>query len=434
MKSIHTQVTRITQWLLVATVFLLPWQTRYIVLAGELQHDPWEYGTVSFYAVDIVITALIIFAAGHQLMERKQFRLSAAQVFAVALAGLAFISILLAGNKINAFFWCTKLIEGVLLFIFIPGLPLSHRFVAWAFTAAGVLQSVLAYIQFTTQQVIGSKWVGMATQLPQTLGVIVIENDLGRVLRAYGSFPHPNMLAGFLLISALACLFLHLHTQRMSERLLSAASLSLIGAGLWLTFSRQAWVSLAVIIVILVIVGFITVRQFPNRLALGIFYLLLPLITLTLIFPSLITTRTAASTPLEQKSLHERSDYIAESTTLLKENWVAGVGIGNYTAELHGIDKENDTLRPGYAYQPVHNIYLLLFTELGVFGLLLFAGLVGGLLYKAAFESPWSLAWGLGGLAFLLIGFVDHYLWSLHSGIILFWLVFALYEHQRTAK
>lgn len=427
------QARTIAQWLLVAIAFLLPWQTRLILLPGTLQHDPWEYGTVSLYGLDILIILFILFAAGYHFMDREHFHWKPSHVFSLALASLTFLSLMYAGNKINGLFWAVKLIEGVLLLLVIPGLGIKHKMIAWALIAAGAIQGMLAYVQFSMQEVIANKWLGMAAQLPATLGVVVVDGPLGRVLRSYGSFPHPNMLGGFLVIAALAAIFIYLHSNTIGDRLLSASALPLIGTGIWLSFSRQAWVALAVCIVILVTVGFLTTKAFPARLMLGLTYLLLPIITLTLLFPSLVGTRTAASGALEERSLNERSMQIQEASGLLQDNWIIGVGMGNYTAQLHTNDKEADTLRPGYAYQPVHNIYLLMFTELGLASLLLFAGLIGSLLYRAAFESQWSLAWGLGVLSLLVIGFFDHYLWSLHIGIILFWFVIGLYEDKRKA-
>lgn len=425
------QSKTIAQWLLVAIAFLLPWQTRYIVLPGTLQHDAWEYGTVSLYGLDILIILFIAFALGYHWVDKKHFAWTPSQVFGLALVSLAGVSLIYAGNKVNAVFWATKLLEGVLLLLLVPGLGIKHKAIAWTFTAAGVIQSLLAYAQFSMQEVIGNKWLGMASQLPQTVGVVVIDSPLGRVLRSYGSLPHPNMLAGFLLVAALATFFIYLHATKIQERLLSATALPILGTGLWLTFSRQAWLALSVCVVIIVCVGFLTTKAFPSRLALGLTYLLLPLIALSLIFPSLITTRVNTDVRLEQRSVAERSDQVYEASTLLKEDWVTGVGIGNYTAQLHSNDKEENTIKAGYSYQPVHNIYLLMFTELGIAALLLLAGLIGSLLYRAQFESPWSLTWGLAALSFLIIGFFDHYLWSLHFGIILFWLTLALYEDKR---
>ena len=57
-----------------------------------------------------------------------------------------------------------------------------------------------------------------------------------------------------------------------------------------------------------------------------------------------------------------RNFYNAEALKMF--SWT-GVGIGNFTDKLREIIPTMDE----YIYQPVHNIYLLIYTETGLFGL-----------------------------------------------------------------
>lgn len=432
MKTVLNSGT-IARWLLLAIAFLLPWHTRYIFVQGSLEGAQWEYGTVSLYGLDILVVFAIIFGIGFHITENTAARIRPVHITAIALLILAATSLLYAGNKTNAVFWFFKLAEGIGLLAIIPGLGLQHKIIAWAFGTAAILQSILAYIQFSLQHVWGNKWLGMAEQLPSTLGVTVIDAPIGRVLRSYGSLPHPNMLAGFLLIGLIAVVFIYLHSTHLIERIIGSAALTLIATGIWLTFSRQALIALTIVMIILTAVSFLTTRTFPARVFAAILYILLPLITLSLLFQPLIATRTTSNSALEQRSLNERSEQIYEASTLLQTHWVTGVGLGNYTAELHAIDANNNAAQPAYTYQPVHNIYLLLFTELGIVGLLLFFGTIAVAIRSTLFESPWSLAWGLGVLSLLLIGFIDHYLWSMHFGILFFWFILGLFIDKKRA-
>src|SRR3989344_3207571 len=56
------RLTRVAEWLFTSVLFFLPWQTRYIIHQGTLGGEPWEYGTLSLYGVDLLIAALIIVA------------------------------------------------------------------------------------------------------------------------------------------------------------------------------------------------------------------------------------------------------------------------------------------------------------------------------------------------------------------------------------
>jgi len=70
---------------------------------------------------------------------------------------------------------------------------------------------------------------------------------------------------------------------------------------------------------------------------------------------------------LEAKSNTERISSIQESSTIIKDHPLLGVGLGNYTHYL----RQQDSNQPAWSYQPVHNGYLLLFAELGFIGFII---------------------------------------------------------------
>ncbi len=413
------------EWLLAAVLFLLPWQTRWIALPGTLNDGPWEYGTVSLYGIDILIIGFFLFAYAHLLQERKKITLSKPQLLALLLLIISFLSIAFAGNKINGLFWWVKLAEGILLFLTIPQLRLRQRFIAAAFVLGGVLQATIAYLQFLLQQVNGIKWLGIAEQLPETLGVVVIDTRGIRILRSYGALPHPNILAGFLIVAILFGLSLYYAEKKMVRRLPWLLSLSILSIGLWTTFSRQAIFALGVAITIFTLITFIQTKKFPKRAVVGLTAIVLPLLVFSATFPHLMLARTDISERIETRSINERTTYLEESTELLKEHWITGVGIGNYTAILHS---NNDT-KESYEYQPVHNIYILLFTEIGIFGILTFIFWSFMLFSEKKWKKRTVLHSGLALSSLFIIGIFDHYLWSLSPGILLFWITAALFEH-----
>jgi len=108
-----------------------------------------------------------------------------------------------------------------------------------------------------------------------------------------------------------------------------------------------------------------------------------------------------------------------------------GIGIGNYTAytnakdQLYGVEKQSS------AYQPVHNIYLLVISELGIFGLLALLLFLLSNTRCLTWKNPWTLGLSLAVVSLLTIGLFDHYLWTLHFGILLFWITFSLLEYSR---
>lgn len=420
---------KFAQWFLIAIILLLPWQARYMALPGELAGVPWEYGTVSFYALDILIVGFAFFALVAITLQSKKFPFTLQNVLALFLCVVALLSLTFSSNHINGVFWWVKLCEGVVLFFLVHHLRMSPTKFSVAVVVSGVIQSAIALIQFFTQQVVGNKWLGMAAQHPWDIGVQVVQTDTGRVLRSYGMLPHPNMLAGFLVVALIIAVTLYITREHWVERIAAAIGIALLSAGLWTTFSRQAFIALAVALTILIIYTFIRKRSFPRSITLAVLYTLLPLLAFTAIYPELVTTRVAPQSAhrLEEQSIDERTSYMNDAATLLRENWVTGVGVGNYTAAVYNNDDDSNQLREGWYYQPVHNIYLLIFTELGIFGLLGFLFFLLSLVYQLRVQTEWQLAWGTSVLSLLIIGLFDHYLWSLHFGILLFWITCAFF-------
>ncbi|PIW36669.1 MAG: hypothetical protein COW24_03850 [Candidatus Kerfeldbacteria bacterium CG15_BIG_FIL_POST_REV_8_21_14_020_45_12] len=435
MKQLNqTIVERGAEWLLLALVFLLPWQTRWIAIPGLLNDSAWEYGSVSLYAIDILVVVFLLFAGVHLLAERKNYRPTISQWLAILLVIIGFFSIAFADNRISALFWWAKLAEGVALFIFIPQLHLQTRRIGLALLASGTIQSLLAFSQVIMQRVVGTKWLGMATQDPATLGVTVVESNGERLLRAYGSLPHPNMLAGFLVVTLLIGLLLYMQEERRMWRLVIAIGITFSSVGLWTTLSRQGILALGLALGLFVLSTFLTSKHFPRRAALAVTYVLLPFFTFAVIFPQITLTRTSGDTRLEHHSVAERKLYLQQSESLLRTDWVTGVGIGNYTAELQKRDDEDNITNPSYSYQPVHNIYILTFTELGIFGFIVFLCFILSLTYRRDWLDPQTRYYGFAVLAVLIIGIFDHYLWTLHFGILLFWLTAALFEHTNQRR
>jgi O-antigen ligase len=202
--------------------------------------------------------------------------------------------------------------------------------------------------------------------------------------------------------------------------------------GMMLTFSRQAMLGVGMGVFVMLIGYFFKQRTPPYRLLTGMSIMIVPMILIGTLCTNLVATRLTGNAPLEQRSLVERSTYVDDSLRLLREQWLFGVGQGNYTAILERQDRSAGVTRSGFEYQPVHNVTLLIFTELGIPGLLAWLLLLISLLFPThqitppAPMQPWRLTMHAVLAALLIIGLFDHYLWSLHPGLLLLWLVIGL--------
>lgn len=101
---------------------------------------------------------------------------------------------------------------------------------------------------------------------------------------------------------------------------------------------------------------------------------------------------------------------------------LSGIGLGDFTTWLMG---QSPNL-PRHLYQPVHNIYLLIYSEVGILGLILFVMFLAGLFYefikKTKLQELWHYSFVLVFSSILFIGLFDHFLLTIQQGRFVFWL------------
>jgi hypothetical protein len=121
-------------------------------------------------------------------------------------------------------------------------------------------------------------------------------------------------------------------------------------------------------------------------------------------------------------NLQERAWYTQSAFQMIIAQPLSGVGAGNFTLALHQAWADQIT---GYIYQPVHNVFILLASELGVFGtiwwLLLILPPIGLTIF--AHDTRRSLALNASAASVAVLGIVssfDYYLWATPQGRLLF--------------
>jgi len=284
-----------------------------------------------------------------------------------------------------------------------------------------MVPSLFGWIQSATQSIGASTLLGIAAQDPAVLGTAVIEQTQGRWLRAYGSFPHPNIFGGFLAVGLVAVLgVIGRARMQMSETLLWCATVVIAGA-LILTASRGAWLAALLGVVVLLIGSRINNdRLFLQRLKKPVTIALVVMTIMVVSLGSILLTRFDVTNRLETQSVIERVDQWGDVGTLATQNissFVGGAGIGNMVFAL----EERQPLLHAWTYQPAHNVFGLVLVELGALGLLLLIGLIAmtnWYLPRYWRHTSVLLACSLG-ITVLALACVDHYLWTQPSGLYL---------------
>ena len=379
----------------------------FILLPSQLAFHFWPswsliYGVrVDYLSPTLYFTDLLII--GLFFSSRLRIRVAFPVIIFIVLNTLNSTLPLLTIYKwvrVLEYFWLFKYLISIQHLAFSIQAPLSLS-VLWT--------SSLAWMQLVKQSSVGGLawWFGERTFSISTPGIAKIQifnNWLtgqlgtGELLRVYATLPHPNALAGFLLVSGLIIYF----QKTQSKKLLSiehclpaylAGALGIAALTVPITFSRTA-----IALEILILLIWIKPLIFKILLLFFSFYFLVSI------------TGSAVSIP-NRISLN----HLAIST--IKKSPLFGVGLGSFIPASFN-----------YARQPVHNIYLLLASELGLPSLVFLSLIVIKSLRRILSIKRWALSIAI--LVVATTGLADHYWLTLHQNILLLVVLLAIIKVQ----
>lgn len=405
---------RLSELSLSLFLFLLPWQTIWIIREYFHAGVKLQYETLGFFATEIFLwIAVISFLLWRQkeLGEKPRVFALTALLFVV----YAYLSSLWAPDSDIALQHALWILEAFLLFFLLLAGPLQKKRV-WAAIAAGsIAPAILGIAQFLTQTTFASTLLGLADHPAWEAGTSMIDaGNFGRWLRAYGTFSHPNLFGGYLMVAIVALDSL----ARMDRRYLIDDKKNIIyhisfivisilqWTALFFTFSRSAWLAAGAWLALLAFRR--DMRHMTNDTRRIIIYHLSSVVILTIVFFPLVQTRISGDTMAEARSKTERISGYSEALALWRSKPLTGIGVGNYTIAARNTFPN----RAPWEYQPVHNIPLLMGAELGILGILLAAMIIIN-----AFRLL-SISYNLSVIAPILPLFLfDHYLWSSFAGL-----------------
>jgi hypothetical protein len=375
-----------------------------------------------FLADGLTLFAVVLWLA---VKTRSGFPLSS---FIFLPAGFHFLTLL---SVLWSRDWRTSLyisLHFLLVFLFVLSLrDWSHSWkpILLGFSAALSIQFITGFVEFIRQGTaflapLHLKWPGILD--PSVRGAVIVQLPNGAsFLRAYGTLPHPNILGGFTLILLLAPIAFFLRKEKPNSLALLFVILGM--ALLALTFSRSAWLALAVFCTVL-----IWKSKHFERKRLGVLLLTIVLIFVATLLPysQLVEARTTStSSHAEEFSFIGRAWLSGEAWKMIREHPMTGVGIGSFIIELARHAGE------GFVIEPVHSVYLLAGAELGIPGLLLVIALSISFLYRLfKAQDPNAILAGATLTGLGIIGLFDHYLWTLAPGRLMLGLVVGLFLGQ----
>lgn len=417
-------------------VFLIPWQTRWLFYDWPLGIELWEYGRLSLYASSVVLLlAGICFA----FWRKDELHFSKSKFFYVLFVYSLLVSFLSPAPLVS-FYYLFLIYSAALFAYMVKFVPKSWIYKTFLF--GGFIQGLLAMNQLVTQKIIANKWLGIAWHSPEQLGASVVEFDLQRVLRAYGSLPHPNILGGFLFVAIFFGIYLWIDFYRQSDKniwpkffkkknfwslIFIMFAIVISTYGLLASFSRSAVLALLLSLVSVGLINFF--RRDYLVVSVVVKYLLI-FIAIFIAFNSMLpgawSSRLAINGRLEHKSVEDRIDTLDQLGWDNYKNGFIGQGLGMNTL----VTLEKYPEEKVYNVQPIHDIFILMLAEIGIIGAFFVFNVVRKIIKSANRVDVLSTSLILG---LVVIGLFDHYLWTSWTGWVLMSLgLVNMYKQQKT--
>lgn len=249
-----------------------------------------------------------------------------------------------------------------------------------------MVQTLIAVAQTVFGSTVGLWILGERSFTITTAGIAKFDFYGREFLRPYATFPHPNVLAGYLLVTAV---------MLSGKKSFWPAVVSLVG--ITLAMSRTA-----------IAAGFVALLLIAQRK-----WKIFALILILLLSPVLFT-RFSSIFNFDSLSFLRREELLGAAWELFLKNPFFGIGLNNFIPAL----ADNLIAGPSRFLQPVHNIFLLTLAEAGLFGL---AGLIIFMAYPLIKSRNFCI-W----LIIIFLGMFDHYFLTLPQGYRLLFTVWGL--------
>lgn len=429
MRQISFTIENLLKIFLRIFLFLLPWQTVWIYGERLVNGYKDQYGTLQFFASEFLLWVVVLlfmywFWKKYKVENKKyKFKITKDRIFVFScflFIVYAFASVLWSYEPDRAFQQAFHILEAFLLFFVIFLGPLKIRETLKWFVFGSVAPAVLGIAQVLLQDSWPSTLLGLPAHDSYIAGSSIVQGeDIGRWLRAYGTFSHPNVFGGYIVI-VIVMLFLLTKKWKVESggyKVFFLTSYLLLLTALFFTFSRSAWLAM---LVSFLVYCYITFRKMGDgERGTGAMFIIptIFLITfLSIVYFPVIQVRFSQDSYNEIQSVQERMSGYEEASILWQLRPFYGVGAGNYTAAAYTY---NDMLE-GWNYQPVHNVGLLFLVEFGVAGIVLLFFVVVSFISLQSFKTL-NFFWYMicCGTCYVILAGFDHYLLSSYIGLLL---------------
>jgi len=416
---------RISQALLAIFLIVFPFQIRTLFYSPAFYFSGnFDFYTSFFLYLGDLLLLLAFLAWG---ISRARGELQSAFSFgdekftALLLLFLLLLAggILVAEDKLLHLLLTFRLVEFFLFYLLIVNRVLNFRAIIFCFLAGMSFQALTAFFQYLVQGSLGLSFLGEPLANIHTPGVAKLDLPSVKLLRAFGTFPHANLLGGAMAAALVLALF-----ELRKYALVLLPMIFLFATALVFSFSRSAFIALGT--------GFfVYMALHENKISARKILLAASLLVFLIVIFRLENILLKRFFLMIQLPIAQRALYLGISLQMLLGN-LFGLGLGGFTLQMQNFTAQK--LLP-WLYQPVHDIFLLALNEAGLLAGLVFCSLFIYLFYRliklrqnlhiSAQKRECALLIALMAV-FFTIGLLDHYFWTIFAGQAMLFLLFGM--------
>ncbi len=318
---------------------------------------------------------------------------------------LMFLHIAIAQSPYILLFRIIKMVEIAALSIIAQNLKFEYKKILYILIGMGFLQLLLALLQMTQGSAMQGIWYFLGERSFDISSASIAKVSVNglEILRPYGTFSHPNSLAGFYLLVYTFVLF----SKKCS--LYTLPKYILLGICSMLVFLSFSKVAIMTHVLITTYYALRDIRRacwLCNLSKIAVVFFVGFFFSMGHGDPNTIAKRL----------------YLASSSLHILGQHPLGTGLGNYLYAQSHIPNPY----PYHFLEPVHNIFLLSLTELGI-PLFLYAVYLLYPYLKRIWEHDTGRALIM---AICITGMFDHYWLTLQQNMLLFPLLFGLLKYE----
>jgi O-antigen ligase len=426
-KFLHPQA--LSRFFLKLFLLTFPFQIQTLLYKADFISGQFNYFVTFFITISevLLILSVLCWAVGQIFYPQKKGGTELVKplevTFLGALLGIVMwnlLSVFWAVDKELALLAALRWFEfSVLIFVLGRGVLPKDVVLKYLFWGAFV-QVIIGLGQYLKQGSVGLYVLGEPRLGADYFNIAKIDLGGEKILRSYGTFSHANIFGGYLFV----CLSLLIQSLNKKDYINRSHFIVVFLMGLLISFSRSAWVAFFVFLIMLIVLKATKVNWKQLILTLA-------LIMFILVVFSLDRVILARIIDFSLNAWDERLIFSGVAREIIFENPLLGIGSGNFVLSMPTF--VGVTLSP-WVFQPAHNFFLMVLSEIGVFGLMFWIVLFFTSV-KMMFASVHRLATSqkFPGKAYLglfvgllVVLMMDHYFYTMWAGQVMLAIVFGM--------